>query len=187
MKIIYAFAFFLVTALSSYAQNNIDLTLRYSIAQSRYEVYARPNFTQANFLWGSSQVSVVAPASVADAAFTVIPVAAGAWSDTSPTYAPGAAPSFDFHGIGSNGQATSLTANQELLLFTFTLPGNACVAGLRLFVNGSDPASDPINMPGDYTNVIYAGGSVSNFYSMNYANTGTTCVVCNLVAPTLSK
>lgn len=187
MKIIYSFIFLLVVVINGYAQNSIDLTLRYNIAQSRYEVYAKPNFTQANFLWGSSQITVVTPASVTDASFTVSPLVAGSWSDSSPTYAPLAAPGSDFHGIGSNGQATSLTANQEILLFTFTLPGNTCVAGLRLFVNGSDPASNAVTMPGDYTNVIYGGGVLTSYYNANYANTGTICTVCNLIAPTLSK
>lgn len=187
MKIIHSLLFCLGVTLSSYAQNNVDLTLRYNLAQSRYEVYARPNFSQTDFLWGSSQITVVTPASLTNVAFSVSSLDAGGWDDSSPLYAPAAAPAYDFHGIGSSGKKANLVANQELLLFTFTLPGNACLPGLRLFVNGSDPSSNPTTMPGDFTNVIYAAGVVASFYNTNYANTGTTCTACNLVAPTLSK
>ena len=187
MKTLCLIIAFFAIGLTSYAQNTIDLTLRYNLAQSRYEVYARPNFSQTNFLWGSAQITVVAPASVANSAFSVVSVAAGGWNDPSPLYAPTAAPSLDFHGIGTTGNKTTVVANQELLLFTFTLPGNACVSGLRLFVNGSDPGPNPTTMSGDFLNVIYAAGVATSFYDANYANTGTTCTACNLVAPSLSK
>lgn len=177
----------LIAALNGYAQNQIDLTLRYNIAQSRYEVYARTTFSQTDFLWGSSQISVVTPASVANAPFVISSSEAGGWDDVSPDYAPAAAPTLDFHGIGSAGKKITFVANQEKLLFTFTLPGGACVPGLRLFINGQDPASNPQTMPGDFANVVYAAGVATSYYRANYANTGTTCTACNLVAPSLSK
>lgn len=187
MKALCSLLVLFLIATASYAQNKIDLTLRYNLTQSRYEVYARPNFTQANFLWGSAQITVVTPASLANTPFSVSSLEAGGWDDSSPVYAPTAAPSSDFHGIGTAGKKTNLVANQELLLFTFALAGNACIPGLRLFVNGSDPASNPTTMPGDFANVIYAAGVTTSFYEVNYANTGTTCTACNLVAPSLSK
>jgi hypothetical protein len=187
MKLLGSFLLFLVIAFNSYGQNQVDLTLRYNLALSRYEVYARPNFSQTDFLWGSSQITVVAPASIANAAFSISSLEGGGWEDSSPIYAPTAAPSLDFHGIGSSGKKITLVANQEILLFTFTLPNAACVNGLRLYVNGTDPASNPATMPGDFTNVIYAAGVTTSFYRANYANSGTTCTACNLTAPTLSK
>ncbi len=187
MKLFASLVFFLTVAFTSYGQNQVDLTLRYNIAQSRYEVYAKPTFSQVDFLWGSSQISVVTPGSVANAAFVVASYDGGGWDDNSPVFAPTAAPSLDFHGIGSSGKKITLVANQEKLLFSFSLPGGACVNGLRLFVNGSDPASNAITMPGDFANVIYAAGVSTTYYRANYANTGTTCTACNLTAPSLSK
>lgn len=168
------------------AQNKIDLTLRYSIALSRYEVYAKPNFSQTNFLWGASQVSVVTPSSVSNAAFNIVSSAAGQWQDNSQVYSPSAASSSDFHGIGSLGAAVNLTTGQETLLFYFTLPNNQCVDGLRLFVNTSDPNSAAGGMNGgDFSNSITNSLAVE-IYGANYANTGTQCSSCSLVAPTLN-
>lgn len=166
----------------------VDYTLRYNIGPSQYEVYARPTFSQAQYNWGSSQVSIVTPASVANSAFTITSVAAGGWTDNSQVYSVQGS---DFHGVGSNGLKVDLVANQETLLFTFLLPGGACVPGLRLFVNGSDPDSSVPGMAGgDFSNTMYSANDLlggTNIYQLNYANTGTVCTLCNLIAPTLSK
>lgn len=192
MKLITFLLFFVGLTLQGYSQNLIDLTLRYSAAQNRYEVYARPTFTQAQFNWGSSQVSIVTPAtSVSNTAFTVTSYFGGSWDDASQVYAPLSAPGSDFHGISSQGKKVDLVANQELMLFSFTLPLSVCVSGLRLFVNGGDPNSGATGMQGgDFTNVIYTTSisqSQTNVFQMVYANSGTSCTVCNLVAPSLSK
>lgn len=170
----------------------VQYTLRYNIPQARYEVYARPTATDSTFNWGSSQVSVVVPASVPDLKFTSITsVAAGSWVDNSRVYAPSSAAQSDFHGIGSTGDQIQLISGRETLLFYFTLPGGSCVPGLRLFINGTDPGSGAQGMlGGDFTNTMYSANDIlgsSNLYVSNYANTGTTCTSCNLTAPTLSK
>lgn len=166
----------------------VDYTLRYNIGLSRYEVYAKPNFSQTQYNWGSAQVSVVVPAAVANSAFSINSVAAGGWTDNSQVYG---VQSSDFHGIGSNGLKVDLTSGQETLLFTFVLPGGACLPGLRLFVNGTDPDSSfPGMLGGDFANTMYSANDIlgaSNLYIQNYANTGTVCTTCNLTAPTLSK
>ncbi|MEZ0541289.1 hypothetical protein [Fibrella arboris] len=185
-KLIFLFSL-LCLALSGLAQT-VDYTLRYNIAQNRYEVYAKPNFTQTQYNWGSAQVSVVTPASLANMAFAINSVAAGGWTDNSQAY--GVLGS-DFHGVGSNGLKVDLTSGQETLLFTFVLPGGVCLPGLRLFVNGSDPDSGVAGMNGgDFANTMYSANDIlgaTNLYSQNYANTGTACTACNLTAPTLSK
>lgn len=190
MKHIALFAVFFGLALQGFGQNVIDLTLRYSVAQNRYEVYARPTFSQAQFNWGSSQITVVTTASsVSNTAFSVTSYFGGGWDDVSQVYSPLSSPNADFHGISSQGKKVDLVANQELLLFSFTLP--ACVSGLRLFANGNDPNSGAAGMQGgDFTNVIYTtsiGQTQANVFQMVYANSGTSCTVCNLVAPSLSK
>ncbi|MEZ0538336.1 hypothetical protein [Fibrella arboris] len=174
-------------ALTGLAQT-VDYTLRYNIPLSRYEVYARPTFTQTQYNWGSAQVTVVTPSAVANVAFTINSVAAGGWTDNSQAY--GVLGS-DFHGVGSNGLKVDLTTGVETLLFTFVLPGGACLPGLRLFINGSDPDSSVAGMNGgDFANTMYSANDAlgqTNLYLQNYANTGTTCTACNLTAPTLSK
>ncbi|GAB3022962.1 hypothetical protein [Spirosoma pulveris] len=175
------------SALMGTAQT-VDYTIRYNLTQTRYEVYARPNFTQPQYNWGSAQVTVVTPGSLANAAFTVTSVAAGGWTDNSDVFD---VQSSDFHAIGSTGLKVNLTAGVETLLFTFTLPGGICLPGLRLFVNGTDPdSSAPGMMGGDFSNTMYSANDISgnsNLYVQNYANTGTVCTNCNLIAPTLSK
>jgi hypothetical protein len=156
---------------------NIQLTLRYNIPQARYEVYARPDASNPSFTWGSSQISVVTPASVPDMALVVTSVNAGSWIDNSRIYAPAAQAANDFHGVGSSEAPVNLVANTEILIFHFTLPGGGCTDGLRLFINGSDPNSAATGMGGgDFTNYI-VDGNLTNVYTTNYNNSGTSCFV----------
>jgi len=174
---------------TSFAQGTIDLTVKWSAAQGRYEVYAKPSFTNAAFTWGSSQVTVVVPASAPDALLTISSVNAGGWalSTSNQVFAPTAAPNNDFHGVLSSGQPVALTAGQETLLFTFTFPDGLCRDGVRLFVNTSDPSSSAQGMKGgDYKNSI-DNGLVTDVYNTNFNNTGTTCNNCNITAPELIK
>jgi len=168
---------------------SVEYTLRYNLFQSRYEVYVRPNTSQISFSWGSSQITVVTPSSLTDVAISsVTSFAGGPWGDLSRAYNVQGS---DFHGFASNGTPVDLAANTETMLFTFTLPGGACLPGLRLYVNGSDPTSSAPGMGGgDFTNTLYSADDAFgafNLYVGNYANTGTFCTACNLSAPTLTK
>ncbi len=187
MKTVYILLCLLTIGLTGFAQR-VDYTLRYSIAQSRYEVYARPTFTQAQYNWGSAQVTVVTPPAVADSPFTINSVAAGGWTDNSDVFSVQGS---DFHGIGTTGLKVNLVSGAETLLFTFVLPGGICQPGLRLFVNGIDPNSAQAGMKGgDFANTMYSSADIqgaTNLYQQNYANTGTVCTSCTLTAPTLSK
>jgi hypothetical protein len=154
---------------------NIQLTLRYNIPQARYEVYARPDASNPSFTWGTSQISVVTPASVPDMALVVTSVNAGSWIDNSRIYAPAAQAANDFHGVGSSEAPVNLVANTEILIFHFTLPGGGCTDGLRLFINGTDPNSEAAGMGGgDFSNTI-DNGMNTEVYTSNYDNTGTSC------------
>jgi hypothetical protein len=164
---------------------DLELTLRYNIALSRYEVYALPDATQPTFYWGPSQISVLVPAIVPDEALVLTFVAGGAWNDNSRIYAPAADPIHDYHGIGSLGALTSLVANVEKLLFHFTLPGGGCITDLRLFINGVDPNSSAPGMGGgDFSNTVFAivPGVPNGYeaYVTNYNNTGTVCTALPL-------
>ena len=158
----------------------LQLNLRYNLALTRYEVYALPSATQNVFNWGPSQISIVAPASVPNAAFTVTLVAGGAWQDNSQIYAPSIDPAHDFHGVGSLGAITPLVQGVEKLIFHFTLPEGMCIPGLRLFINGTDPdSSAPGMFGGDFGNTVFAivPGIPAGYetYTGNYSNGGTSC------------
>jgi len=133
---------------------DIDFTVRFNATAGNYEVYALPDFSDpAYFVGGGTQISLVLPNSISDAPLAITTVNGGFWTDNSQVYAPTADPAHDFHGIASNGSIISLVANEELLLYTFTLPGGTCVSGLRLFINGSDPTSAEAGMGGgDFEN-----------------------------------
>lgn len=174
MKKMLLFSAFLVMQ-SLFAQQELDFTIRYDDTNSRYEVYAKPNFTQSNFTWGPSQISVLVPANFPDQALLITSHAGGSWGDNSIVYAPSSSPNYDFHGVQTGGQLTNLVANQEKLVFSFVSPSGSCVTGLRLFINGSDPnSSQPGMAGGDFANSI-DNGNLADIYNTNYNNTGSTC------------
>lgn len=178
MKKILLFSALIALQLIS-AQEQLDFTVRYSDANSRYEVYVKPNFTQNNYTWGPSQISVVVPASLPDEALLIVSHAAGNWGDNSKIYAPAVNPNSDFHGVESSGQLINLVANQEKLIFSFNSVSGTCVAGLRLFINNTDPdSSQPGMFGGDFKNSIY-NGNLTDVYNTNYNNSGTSCTLSN--------
>lgn len=185
-KVIFSLIFSII-GLTSFSQGTIQLTVKWNTTANKYEVYAKPSFTQSNFNWGSSQIGIVVPSSAPDVAFTITSIGAGAWSDNTRAYSPSAQASNDFHAIGSNGAQINLTANTESLIFAFTFPDGQCRDGIRLFVNGTDPSSSAAGMSGgDFSNSI-ANAVLQDVYISNYNNTGTLCNPCNVVAPELIK
>ncbi|MGH1437238.1 MAG: hypothetical protein ACRBG0_22550, partial [Lewinella sp.] len=170
---------FLCLMLSSVAfAQDIELTVRYNTTSARYEVFARPDVSNPAYFWGPSQVSLVVPASVADAPFTVTSVAAGAWLDNSRVYAPAVTPGLDYHGVGSLGAPIALTGGMETMIFHFVIPGSGCVDGIRLYINGFDPPSSaPGMMGGDFFNTIFGigNGGPAEDYVGNYDNAGIVC------------
>lgn len=187
MKKIFLLIAFSVFTLGAMAQGTIQLTVKWNSTSSRYEVFAKPSFTQANFSWGPSQISVVVPSTAPDQSLSVTSIAAGAWVDNSKVYAPSAQSSNDFHGVESSGATIALTSGQETLIFAFTFPDGQCRDGIRLFVNGSDPGSSATGMGGgDFRNSI-SNATLQDIYQSNYNNTGTQCNTCNITAPELSK
>lgn len=187
-KLLFTVLLSIIASISFAQQNGIQLTVRWNIANNRYEVFAKPNFSQANFTWGPSQISVVVPASAPNAAFTITSLAAGVWGNNTNVYAPTADTAHDFHSVDSNGATTSLTSGTELLLFAFTFSDGQCRDGIRLFANGSDPNSSAAGMAGgDYANTIDYGQISKDAYGSNYANTGTQCSSCSVLAPELIK
>jgi hypothetical protein len=170
--------------LSLWAQPfNVDLTLKFNTATSEYEVYARSAVTESFSMGGGSQVSIVLPASTADAALAVTDAAGGPWTDNSIVLAPAAQPISDFHGISTNGtQAVmSLVAGVEKMLFKFTLAGG-CNAGVRLYRNAAegaaprDPDSNGAGMQGgDFENYLTKVNPIAQRYGVNYSNTGIAC------------
>jgi len=156
---------------------DIDFTVRYNPTSGEYEVYALPDFSDpAYFVGGGSQISLVLPASIADSPLSITTVNGGFWTDNSRVFAPAADPNHDFHGIASNGSSISLVAGEEMLMYTFTLPGGGCIGGIRLYENGSDPNSAAPGMGGgDFENYFANAFTFLDNYNANYDNAGTTC------------
>jgi hypothetical protein len=170
---------------SLFAQQQVDFTLKYNTVTSEYEVYGKPTLTGSFSTGGGSQLTVMTPASLADAPITITSVEGGPWADNTQMYAPSAQTSTDFHSITTNGTAPNISfvAGVEKLIYKFTLPGG-CVAGIRLFRNvaeGAAPADPDSNVPGmagnDFQNYFAPVQTGNQEYRANYANTGTTCVV----------
>ena len=165
---------------STIKAQNVELNLRYNTVESRYELYARPDADDPTFFWGPSQISLVVPSSIPDLPLVITSVAAGAWQDNSQVYAPTVTPGVDYHGVGSLGAPVNFTANQEVLIFYFTIPGGGCMEGLRIYNNGADPtSSDPGMAGGDFSNTIFAISNTmpagGESYVGNYDNDGTEC------------
>jgi hypothetical protein len=187
MKKIVLSLMFSVLGLCAIAQGTVQLTVRWVASASRYEVYAKPSFTQNNFTWGTSQISVVVPSSAPDQSLNITSIAAGAWTDNSKVFAPSAQSANDFHGVESSGALINLVSGQEKLIFAFTFPDGLCRDGIRLFVNNSDPNSSAAGMGGgDFKNTI-DNANLTDVYVSNYENTGTLCNPCNITAPELIK
>ena len=151
---------------------DVELTIKFDEEECMYGVYARPDFSNADFfVAGGSQITVVLPESITNTVLNITNEAGGPWSDNSQIYAPAAAPGLDFHAISSNGSELDFTAGEEILLFTFTLPETCCAPGVRLFNNGSDPDSSAPGMEGgDFNNYFADAFFFIDYYETNYNN-----------------
>jgi hypothetical protein len=158
--------FALMVAIGATAQK-VELSLRYNVSSERYEVYANPSFSQKNFAWGPSQVTIVVPAKVDDRRFNIRTTQAGYWVNTSDVYAPDAAPNEDFHSFTTAGGKVDFYAGTAQPLFDFSLPGGY-VEGVRMYRNGTDPSSTHAGMAGgDFANTITDGRLRELFSSDN--------------------
>jgi len=164
---------------------NIDFTLRFNATTSVYEVYGKPDFDDnAFFVGGGNQLSLLFPAAVNDAPIAIQTVNGGLWLDNSQIYAPAADPVHDFHSIASNGSIVTFVNDEELLLFTFSFPGNSCISNIRLFENETDPQSnDPGMGGGDFNNYFANIFDFINYYNENYNNNGTICLSPPIIDP----
>ncbi|MEM6316091.1 MAG: gliding motility-associated C-terminal domain-containing protein [Bacteroidota bacterium] len=159
------------------AAQQIDFTIKYSSDQDQYEVYGKSNSSFSNFfVGGGSQISVVLPAQIADVPLSITTVNGGIWTDNSQIFAPTVMPDNDFHGIASNGSQMTWTFGEEILLFTFTIPNEDCVPGVRLFDNDNDPTSIEPGMQGsDFKNYFANVFTFEDNYRANYDNSGISC------------
>lgn len=169
LSILFTLTLFLFGS-KSIAQN-IDLTIIHNLASNEYEVYAMPNFTQNNFTWGASQITVIKP-STGSQVLNIISSNAGTWANSNSINYNGA----DYYVFETSGSLINLYTNQETLLFSFST-NYGCESGIRLFNNGSDPS--PINSY-DMTNAI-ENGNLVDVYSSNYNNYGTFCNLIDAV------
>ncbi len=137
------------------AQKKLNLLVKYDASFDRYEVYAKSNFSQKNFIWGPSQISLVLPSSVLINKIQVRNIDGGTWEDNSVVIAPEINPEVSFHGISSGGDKVDLVENNETQLFYFTLPKSINPSSVRIFDNQNDPKSTASGMlGGDFRNTI---------------------------------
>jgi len=143
----------------------VDLSLRFNAEKTAYEIYAKPDFSKGEFLMGAgSQVTVLIPADFQNQPLIAIASHGNQWIDQSPTYAPSAQPKSDFHTFILQGGTFNFQANQETLLFSFSLPLNYDHKEVRLFVNQLDR-----NSTKKLENYIANDVTLTDFYRQNYA------------------
>lgn len=179
----------LISAVSGSAQGTIKLTIDWNPESARYEVFAISPATQRNFAFGKAQIAVVVPKSAPDTRLNVTSHAGGSWTDEKFITDPVSSPGRDFHALASGGGIVNLTANQKLLLFSFTFADGQCRDGVRLYNNGADPGSSAQGFNGiDFRNSILGGGNVQIYHS-NTSNSGTSCMDCpvEFTVPKLKK
>lgn len=179
----------LLSAVGVSAQNTLRLTVDWNPQSARYEVFAISSATQRNFAFGRAQIAVVVPKSSPDTRLNVISHAGGSWTDEKFIADPAASPGRDFHAVASGGGIVNLSANQKLLLFSFTFADGQCRDGVRLFNNGADPGSSAQGFNGiDFNTSILGGGNIQIYHS-NISNSGTSCMDCpvEFTVPKLKK
>lgn len=158
------------------AQKSLELTLRYNNESDKYEVYARPNFTERNFHLGPSQITVVLPSVVADEKLRIFNSDGGSWGDNSIVFSPASNSRYDYHGISTLGAKTDLSEGQESLFFYFSLPKGINPADVKLFENGKDPNSSAPGMKGgDFSNALNDALS-DEVYLRNYKKATTKAI-----------
>ena len=175
---------------NSVAQKNISLKIEWNLESKRYEVIAVSQKTQKNVDLGESQISIVLPSTAPNEKFLIVSFAGGSWIDSKVVASPSASAKQDFHGITSSGSAINLTANQDLLLFSFTFLDGSCHDGIRIFSNGSDPLVQSEELGEvDFSNFLTGSSSKLEFYNTNISNTGTKCTNCpvEFTVPKLKK
>lgn len=139
----------------AYAQKGIELTVKYNVDADKYEVYAKANFTEKNFLLGPSQITLILPAVAEDEKLRIFNSDGGTWEDNSTVFAPSVNTSIDFHAISTLGAKTDFSVGIESLLFYFSLPNTVNSSEVKLFENGIDPNSAAAGMKGgDFSNSI---------------------------------
>jgi len=183
-----ALLFFLLTTLSIGNAQDIDFTLKYNSTDNQYEVFGKANNSQPNFfVGGGSQLSVVLPARIANSPLVITTVSGGIWTDNSQIFAPAATPTLDYHGVASNGSFMDFIFGEETLLFTFSIPNENCVDGIRLFENANDPSSSEPSMNGaDFQNYFANAFTFVNHYRANYNNTGISCSTPTVFIPPIT-
>lgn len=157
-----------LTNINALSQKKLNFILKYDSEFKRYEVCANPNFSEKNFIWGPSQVSLVIPSSVLVEKIRITNVDGGTWDDTSIILSPEVTPEKSFHGISSSGERTDLVENHEAVLFYFTLPNNINPSEVRLYDNKLDPkSSDKGMMGGDFSNTVVDVTGVERYNNGN--------------------
>lgn len=144
-----------LVAFAATAQKKLNLSVKYDSNFDRYEVFVKPNFSEKNFTWGPSQISLVLPSSVLVDKIQIRNIDGGSWEDNSVVQAPEVSPESSYHGVSTGGDKTNLVEGSESVLFYFSLSKKVNPDLVRIFDNEKDPKSDTKGMMGgDFRNTI---------------------------------
>ena len=99
------------------------------------------------------------------------------WNNSNYIVAPASAPTndfVDFNAPTSGTRYSSISGPTTITLFSLSIPSSTCGAGIRLFVNGSDPNSSAAGFGGaDLSNSFKIGSTATERYSGNQAGNTT--------------
>ena len=166
-KFLQALSVALCLIASQYASaqvSQVRYEVKYNATSCLYEAHAHvvgaDLAVPGNTIPFPSQFSVVVPAAISDAAFTVVQSVnppGVTWVQRNKITAPTADLFHDFHSFTMQGGGTPnaypvFTVGTDILLFTFSVPHVGCEDGIRCFINGTDPNSSAMGMKGiDFT------------------------------------
>lgn len=192
MKRFFALTSLLMFVTVMYAQvPDMRTNLRYDDNLCRYEVYVEPSANYADFNMGPSQIVIAVPHDIIanypttrSSAFNITTEepSGAIWSiidyadkDQIGSYDE----DYDYYSVAHlGGNLGALTANQEILLFHFTLPNN-CIDGLRLWEgegvanNGVGAIPNVYDDPKHPTQPYGGGGDFETNFTEATTNTET--------------
>jgi len=151
------FSLFIITLLKAQGQMESTFEIRYNQSTCLYEAHLHVGGTLDPFgldnLLGPSGFTLVVPASVPDAPIfcTTLNPAGATWTDNTPAYNILTFDGYrDYHKFATNGSqfVPSLVVGDDIILFTFSIPGAVCPNGIRMFENNlPSPSPTPDTNP----------------------------------------
>ncbi|WP_238808491.1 hypothetical protein [Emticicia aquatica] len=149
-------------------QQNICLTIKNNPSKNSFGVYAKTNFTQSKFRFSSAQISIVLPTIASNDKLTIHNVSNGNWVEKSKASSPEVDCKRDYIGLWLVDGKYDFIANEETLLFEFSLNKKVLIDEVRLFENKEDPKASELGMKSiDFSNLLIDEDG-NHLYKFNY-------------------